>query len=105
MNIKQLFAACALATLAGLASAAPPCGQRGGPPAFADIDADANGKVSAEEFDSFHANRMAQRAAQGYRLRHAGQHPRFQAMDLDGDEAISRAELHQWRASRMAEPR
>ena len=105
MNIKQLLTAGSLAALAGLAIAGPPWGQRGGPPTFADIDTDANGAVTAQEFESFHAQRMAQRAAEGCRMRNAGQHPRFQAMDLNGDEVISKAELHQWRAGRMAERR
>ena len=101
MNTKQLVGIVAIAALVGAAAAVPPWGPRGGPPAFNDIDADSNGVITAEEFDTFHANRMAQRASQGYPMRNAGRGPRFEAMDLDGDNALTEQELDQWRAGRM----
>jgi len=103
MNTKQLIGTVAIAALVGAVAAAPPQGPRGGPPAFSEIDLNNDGAITAEEFDTFHANRMAQRASQGYRMRNAGQHPRFQAMDLDGDNALTEQELYQWRAGRMGE--
>lgn len=105
MNTRQLFAMFAVAALVGTAVAVPPWVPRVGPPAFADIDADGSGAITAQEFDRFRANRMAQRAAEGYRLRNAGQHPGLQAMDLDADQVVSEQEFYQWRAARMANRR
>lgn len=101
MNTRKIIGVLALASLIGSAAAVPPWGPRGAPPAFSDIDADANGVITAAEFETFHANRMAQRASQGYPMRNAGRGPDFRAMDTDGDNALTEQELYQWRLARM----
>jgi len=62
-------------------------------PAYSDIDADGDNKVTAEEFHRFHESRMAERAAEGHQLKHAKDAPAFEDLDLDGDGSLSAEEF------------
>lgn len=62
-------------------------------PAYADIDANADGSVTAEEFTAFHNARMAERAKAGHKLKHAKNAPAFADLDLDDDGNLSAEEF------------
>lgn len=66
------------------------------------MDTDGDGFVSEAELTTFHAERMAQRAAEGRPMRNAGNLPTFADIDTDGDGKISREELNAMHAERMA---
>lgn len=62
-------------------------------PSFADIDANADGAISADEFNTFRAQRMAARAEAGGKMKNAKNAPAFEDLDLDGDGSMSEAEF------------
>jgi Ca2+-binding EF-hand superfamily protein len=62
-------------------------------PAYSDLDADGDNKVTAEEFYAFRASRMAARAAEGHKMKHAKDAPAFEDLDLDGDGSLSADEF------------
>jgi Ca2+-binding EF-hand superfamily protein len=68
-------------------------GSSNGPPAFSDSDVDGNGFISEEEFNTFRAKRMSEKAAEGKQLRGAASAPAFADIDLDGDGKLSPDEL------------
>jgi hypothetical protein len=94
-----LPASLALLTL-GAVQAAPP-----GPPPFGYFDLDGDGKVTEQEFNTARANRMAERARQGYLLRNARRHPVFAQLDRDADGYLTPQELYAARASRWGQMR
>jgi hypothetical protein len=71
-----------------------------GPPSFSAMDANADGKVSADEFNQFRAQRMAARAAEGRPMRNAANAPTFESLDANGDGYLSQAEMAQHMAAR-----
>ena len=60
---------------------------------YADIDADGDGKVNAEQYYAFRAARMAERAKAGRKMKNAGNKPTFEDLDLDGDGNFSAEEF------------
>ena len=62
-------------------------------PAYADIDANADGEVTSEEFYTFRSKRMAARAADGGKMKNAQNAPTFEDLDLDKDGNLSAAEF------------
>ena len=62
-------------------------------PAFADVDANGDGSIVAEELYAMRARHMAERAKQGGKLRNAGNAPSFEAIDTDGDGKVSPEEF------------
>ena len=62
-------------------------------PAYSDLDANGDGKVTAEEFYAFRASRMQARAAEGRRMKHAADAPAFEDLDLDADGSLSAEEF------------
>ena len=62
-------------------------------PAYADIDANGDNAVTAEEFHAFRAQRMAARAEAGGKMKHAKDAPSFEDLDLDGDGNLSAEEF------------
>lgn len=62
-------------------------------PTYADIDADANGAVNADEFYAFRAARMAKRAEEGGKMKNAKNAPSFEDLDLDSDGNLSADEF------------
>ncbi len=91
----------ALLGLSGLALAQPPQVMPG-PPAFAAIDGDGDGLVTADEFTQFRAQRMADRAAQGRPMRNAANAPAFETLDTDGDGLLTPAEMTAHQQARFA---
>jgi hypothetical protein len=67
-------------------------------PTYADIDQDADGAVNSEEFYAFRSARMAARAAEGRKLKNAGNAPTFEDLDLDGDGNLSADEFEKHHA-------
>lgn len=68
-------------------------GQRQGPPAFSEIDADGDGYISAEEFAAHRAERQAAMSAAGKPMKGAAFAPAFDEIDTDGDGRLDQAEL------------
>lgn len=64
-----------------------------GPIPFAAFDLNGNGAISAQEFNSVRAERMAERAAQGRPMRHSPDAPSLTSFDTDGDSQLSPEEL------------
>jgi Ca2+-binding EF-hand superfamily protein len=62
-------------------------------PAFADFDRDGDGSLTKQEFYDARAQRMGERAAQGYPLRNAPNAPTFESIDTNGDGKVVPAEL------------
>ncbi|MDJ0748699.1 MAG: EF-hand domain-containing protein [Woeseiaceae bacterium] len=62
-------------------------------PAYAELDANADDVVTAEEFYAFRAKRMSERAAEGRKLKNAQNAPTFEDLDLDGDGNLSAEEF------------
>jgi Ca2+-binding EF-hand superfamily protein len=58
-------------------------------PTFADFDLDGNGGLTKQEFYEARAERMRERAQQGFPMRNAPNAPPFETLDSDGDGIIS----------------
>ncbi|NEX20166.1 hypothetical protein G3480_07535 [Thiorhodococcus mannitoliphagus] len=71
----------------------PGYGPGRGMPAFTDFDLDGNGSLTEQEFYQARANRMAERAQQGYPMRNAGKAPDFGTIDLNGDDTVDPEEF------------
>ena len=83
-------------------TASADCGgkhKHGNCPSYADIDADGDGAVTSEELYAFRAERMAQRAADGHKMRNAKNAPTFEELDLNGDGNLSSEEFAEHHAS------
>lgn len=98
-----LIAACiatiAMATTAFAGEGEGPKGKGHSCPEYADIDANADGAVTSEEFYGFRAKRMAARAAEGRKMKNAKNAPTFESLDLDGDGTMSAEEFAEHHAS------
>jgi hypothetical protein len=62
-------------------------------PSYAELDANDDGAVSAEEFYTFRGKRMAERAEAGGKMKNAENAPAFEDLDLDGDGNLSADEF------------
>lgn len=62
-------------------------------PTYADLDANADNAVTAEELYAFRGKRMAERAEAGRKLKNAKNAPSFEDLDLDGDGNLSADEF------------
>ena len=69
-------------------------------PAFEDFDTDGNGAMSETELMAGHAKHMAERAAAGGKMKHAGEGPSFTGIDSDGNGEISPEEFAAHQAER-----
>lgn len=67
-------------------------------PVYADLDADGDNKVTAEEFYQFRASRMEKHAAEGRAMKNAKNAPAFEDLDLDGDGSLSAEEFEKHHA-------
>ena len=79
-----------------LSTSAQACGEMKGKkdmPRFSEIDKNADGALSADEFTSFRAERMASRAAEGRKMKNASKAPAFADLDLDDDGVLSAEEF------------
>ena len=78
--------------VAAFSTSAQACGEMKGKkdmPQFSEIDKNADGVLSAEEFTSFRAERMASRAAEGRKMKNASKAPAFTDLDRDGDGKLN----------------
>ena len=89
-------------SLAGAVSASAQDMQKGmgkghSMPMFSDCDLNGDGVIIAEEFYEARSKRMAERAAEGGKLKNAANAPSFESIDTNGDGVISEEEfdLHQ----------
>ena len=62
-------------------------------PQYSELDANDDGKVTAEEFYAFRASHMQARAAEGRKMKHAENAPAFEDLDLDNDGSLSAEEF------------
>ena len=62
-------------------------------PTFAEVDANADGFIVADELYLMHGKRMADRAAEGRKLRKAAKGPDFEKIDVDGDGKLTPEEF------------
>jgi hypothetical protein len=97
---KLIFPASIMLLSLGAAQAGPP-----GPPPFAYFDLDGDGKITEQEFNTARAQRMEERARQGYLLRNAGRHPPFGQLDRDEDGYLTPQEMYAARAARWEQMR
>ena len=98
MKMKGLFLLAAASLIATGAVAQDDAGKGPGKgrhsmPAFADVDADGDGAISAEELNTMHATRMAERAKEGGKMKHAGNHCAFENIDTDADGKVTPEEF------------
>jgi hypothetical protein len=93
--IATLTLACAIAVFSPNSAYASCCGKHkhGQCPDYTELDANEDGGVTAEEFYAFRAARMAERAKEGRKMKHAGNAPAFEDLDLDGDGTLSAEEF------------
>ena len=84
----------------GAAQAGPP-----GPPPFTYFDLDGDGQITEQEFYAARAQRMEERARQGYLMRNAGRHPAFGQLDRDADGYLTPEEIYAARAARWEQMR
>jgi Ca2+-binding EF-hand superfamily protein len=76
------------------------------PPAFSDFDADGDGFVSEDEFNTFRAARHEAMAKEGRPMKGMAGAPAFSDIDTDGDGKLTEAELtaaHQAHKEKMRE--
>jgi hypothetical protein len=90
-TILIIAAALAVALLPLAAEAG--CGKQHQPLAFAEVDADGDGFVSAAEFDTFRAARHQAMAEEGRPMKGMPAAPDFAEVDTDGDGQLTEAEL------------
>ena len=74
-------------------------------PAFSDVDLNGDGTIVAEELYQMRAKRMAERAADGGKLKNAANAPSFEDIDTDGNGEVSPDEFTAHQAGRMAKHR
>lgn len=62
-------------------------------PGYSELDANSDDAVTAEEFNTFRAERMAARAEAGGKMKNAKNAPTFEDLDLDDDGNLSAEEF------------
>jgi hypothetical protein len=72
-------------------------------PSFADFDLDGDGAISNDEFNKAHAERIAQNAKEGRKMKGLATMPSFADIDTDGDGSLSPAEFAAHQAKHHAE--
>jgi Ca2+-binding EF-hand superfamily protein len=63
-------------------------------PTFSEFDLDGNGVLQQEEFEQARANRIRERAMQGYQMRNLKNAPSFSSIDSNGDGVVSSEEFY-----------
>lgn len=74
---------------------------KGNMPSYADFDLNNDGRINEDEFIQARAQRISDRAAQGFRMKNAANMPSFADIDHDNDANISKAEFEQHQRSHM----
>jgi len=67
-------------------------------PTYAELDANEDNAVTAEEFYAFRGKHMAERAEAGGKMKNAKNAPSFEDLDLDGDGTLSADEFAEHQA-------
>jgi Ca2+-binding EF-hand superfamily protein len=62
-------------------------------PAFSEFDLDGDGLLQRQEFEQARAQRIRQRAEQGYRMRNLHNAPTFSSIDGNADGVVSAPEF------------
>jgi Ca2+-binding EF-hand superfamily protein len=62
-------------------------------PAFSEFDLNADGLLQRQEFEQARAQRIRERAEQGYRMRNLQNAPAFSSIDGNGDGVVSPQEF------------
>ncbi|MBT8050161.1 MAG: hypothetical protein HKO85_01850 [Xanthomonadales bacterium] len=100
---KTILIIAVLIAIAVLPLAARADSHRPAPPAFTDFDTDGDGRVSAKEFDTLRAERIAANAAEGRQMRGLASAPGFGEVDTNDDGFLDEAEFMAGRQAHMAE--
>ena len=66
---------------------------KGNMPTFADFDLNGDGKIVEQEFNTAHAKKMSEMAAEGRQMKHVGDAPGFAGIDTNNDGEISEQEF------------
>ncbi|WP_242479348.1 EF-hand domain-containing protein [Lamprobacter modestohalophilus] len=85
----------------------PGMGRMGGQmPTFASFDADGDGMLSKDEFETGRAERIKERSQQGYQMRNLANAPSFEDVDQNGDGQIDKEEFEsaQMQQRKMMQP-
>ncbi len=98
---KILLVIAVIVAVAALPLAARADSHRSSPPSFEQFDADGDGFVSEEEFVTFRAARMKERAEAGHKMRGAAKAPPFSDIDAIGDGKLDRDEFTAGRDAHM----
>ena len=98
---KVILVVAVLIAIAVLPFAARADSHHQGPPQFEQFDADGDGFVSEEEFNTLRAERIAARAAEGRKMRGVGSAPPFSDIDTNGDGKLDRDEFIAGREAHM----
>lgn len=102
---KTILIIAVLIAIAVLPLAARADSHRPSPPAFAEFDADGDGRISAKEFETLRAERIAANAAEGRQMRGLANAPAFTDVDTDGDGFLDEDEFTTAREAHRAEMR
>jgi hypothetical protein len=70
-------------------------------PMFSDCDLNGDGVIVAEEFYEARGKRMAERAAEGGKMKNVANAPSFETIDTNGDGEISAEEFDAHKAEMM----
>ena len=108
MKYKLLSVITAVVALTYAMSASAQGPQRGmgkgnNMPVFADLDLDGDGAIQSKEFYEARAKRMAERAANGGKMKNAANAPAFEDLDTNGDGGISAEEFAAHQAEHIKE--
>jgi hypothetical protein len=83
----------AFISLVGVVFAQPPIHSGRGPLPFFVFDLNGDGAISRQEFEQVRAQRIRERAEQGYRMRNLQNAPPFSSIDGNGDGVVSPQEF------------
>ncbi|MEE9493905.1 MAG: EF-hand domain-containing protein [Gammaproteobacteria bacterium] len=102
-NTVQITSAILLAMTAASAFATDPAVSAQGPVPFESFDADGNGYVTQEEFNTLRSERIRSRAEENRQFRNMGDAPAFSDLDADGDGKLNREEIQAHQRERQGE--
>lgn len=98
---KMILVVSVIIAIAALPLVARGDDHRPSPPSFEQFDADGDGFVSEDEFVTFRAARMKERAEAGHKMRGAANAPQFSEIDANGDGRLDREEFTARRDAHM----
>jgi hypothetical protein len=99
----QITTTILLAMTTASAFAADPAVSARGPVPFESFDADGNGYVNQEEFNTLRSERIRSRSEENRQFRNMGNAPAFSDLDADGDGKLNRKEVQAHQRERQDE--